>query len=271
MKKTLLLFAAAGLTALNLAACSTSSTSTSTVTTNINGQSTTTTVITENGKTTTTTVTGAAPAEETKEASGSAETAEAPDASEAAAESGSSEAAENTREGLYGTDLYTSRIDLTGCDTFTDIVDKVLTGGQAYANVTLDGTDVLLVSDDAFEFDGTAQAVSAEIFWYKDGTPAYAGYVKSGGSANPLTVNDEKLYTAGHHYVGSFTITDGQAVTVAEASETFDASGSVTYHYDSDDGGDYANLDQESAKTAYDELFAEYAEGEIVEFSIVTE
>ena len=165
------------------------------------------------------------------------------------------------RQGLYKTDVYTSRLDLTGCDT--------LGNGQAYANVTLDDTDVLLLSDDAFEFDGSVEAVSAEVFYYNDGTPAYAGFVRSGGSANPLMINDGKLYAAGHHYVGKFTMTDGKLVIAAEAFETFDADGSPAYHYDSDDGGDYTNLDQDSAKKAFDDLFAEYMEGEIIEFSIV--
>ena len=173
------------------------------------------------------------------------------------------------RQGLYKTDVYTSRLDLTGCDTFTDIVDKSLGNGQAYANVTLDNTDVLLLSDDAFEFDGSAEAVSAEVFYYNEGTPAYAGFVRSGGSANPLMINDGKLYAAGHHYVGKFTMTDGKLVIAAEAFETFDADGSPAYHYDSDDGGDYTNLDQDSAKKAFDDLFAEYMEGEIIKFSIV--
>ena len=173
------------------------------------------------------------------------------------------------RQGLYKTDVYTSQLDLTGCDTFTDIVDKNLGNGQAYANVTLDDTDVLLLSDDAFEFDGSAEAVSAEVFYYNEGTPAYAGFVRSGGSANPLMINDGKLYAAGHHYVGKFTMTDGKLVIAAEAFETFDADGNPAYHYDSDDGGDYTNLDQDSAKKAFDDLFAEYMEGEIIEFSIV--
>ena len=173
------------------------------------------------------------------------------------------------RQGLYKTDVYTSRLDLTGCDTFTDIVDKNLGNGQAYANVTLDDTDVLLLSDDAFEFDGSVEAVSAEVFYYNDGTPAYAGFVRSGGSANPLMINDGKLYAAGHHYVGKFTMTDGKLVIAAEAFETFDADGNPAYQYDSDDGGAYTNLDQDSAKKAFDDLFAEYMEGEIIKFSIV--
>ena len=173
------------------------------------------------------------------------------------------------RQGLYRTDVYTSQVPLTGCDTFTDIVDKNLGNGQAYANVTLDDTDVLLLSDDAFEFEGTAQAVSAEVFYYNEGKPAYAGFVRSGGSANPLMINDGKLYAAGHHYVGKFIISNGEVKIDGEAFETFDADGSPAYHYDSDDGGDYTNLDQDSAKKAFDDLFAEYMEGEIIEFSIV--
>ena len=60
------------------------------------------------------------------------------------------------QEGLYRTDVYTSQVPLDGCDTFTDVVDKNLGNGQAYANITLGDTDVLLLSDDAFEFEKSA-------------------------------------------------------------------------------------------------------------------
>lgn len=276
MKNQLLILAAAGFAALSLTACSSSSTSTSTIT--VNGKTTTTTTITENGKTTTTTVTEVAA--ETADTTAAADTPQAEVAAEAAdptEAAGTEETVENMylvnreilQEGLYRTDVYTSQIPLDGCDTFTDVVDKNLGNGQAYANITLDGTDVLLLSDDAFEFDGTAQAVSAEVFYYNEGTPAYAGFVRSGGSANPLMINDGKLYAAGHHYVGRFTMRDGQVVIDGEAFVTYDIDGNPTWHYNSDDGSDYTNLDQDSAQKAFDDLFDEYAGGEIVEFSIV--
>ena len=173
------------------------------------------------------------------------------------------------QEGLYRTDVYTSQVPLDGCDTFTDVVDKNLGNGQAYANITLGDTDVLLLSDDAFEFEGTAQAVSAEVFYYNEGKPAYAGFVRSGGSANPLMINDGKLYAAGHHYVGRFIISNGEVEIDGEAFVTYDVDGNPTWHYNADGGTDYSTLDQESAQKAFDDLYAEYMDGEIVEFSIV--
>ena len=173
------------------------------------------------------------------------------------------------QEGLYRTDVYTSQVPLDGCDTFTDVVDKNLGNGQAYANITLGDTDVLLLSDDAFEFEGTAQAVSAEVFYYNEGKPAYAGFVRSGGSANPLMINDGKLYAAGHHYVGRFIISNGEVEIDGEAYVTYDVDGNPTWHYNADGGTDYSTLDQESAQKAFDDLYAEYMDGEIVEFSIV--
>lgn len=161
--------------------------------------------------------------------------------------------------------------DISGCSTFTEIVDKKLKNGQGYANVDLDGTGVLLVSDDAFtDPDGGAEAISAEVFIYKDGAPEYAGYVECGGSANPLMFKDGKLLSAGHHYAGKHTITDGKLVTVEEAWETFDSKGTAAYVYSSDDGGDYATFDSDKAKTIFDSLLDEYNGGEIIEFSVVS-
>ena len=161
--------------------------------------------------------------------------------------------------------------DISGCSTFTEIVDKKLKNGQGYANVDLDSTGVLLVSDDAFtDPDGGAEAISAEVFIYKDGAPEYAGYVECGGSANPLMLKDGKLLSAGHHYAGKHTITDGKLVTVEEAWETFDSKGTAAYVYSSDDGGDYTNFDSDKAKTIFDSLLDEYNGGEIIEFSVVS-
>ena len=70
--------------------------------------------------------------------------------------------------------------DIAGCDTFTQIVDK-LTDGSGYTNAQVDGTDVLLVASGTFDNGGGSMAaIDAEVFSYKDGAPAYMGYVASG-------------------------------------------------------------------------------------------
>lgn len=158
-------------------------------------------------------------------------------------------------------------INSDDCDTFTQIVNK-LTDGQAYTNVKLGDTDALLAADSVFGVDGQHNAAEAEVFIYEDGKVKYLGSVASGGSANPIAEKDGMIYTAGHHYIGKHTVTDGALVTVEEAWETFDTEGNVTYHYSSDDDGDYTNIDSDEAREIYDELYEEYSGAKVLDFDV---
>ena len=155
--------------------------------------------------------------------------------------------------------------DTEGCDTFTQIVDK-LADGQGYANTALDGTDVLLVAESTFNGGGKAAATDSEIFMYKDGKPVFLGCVMSGGTANPLAVKDGKLYAAGHHYVGKFTVEDGKLVIVEEVREKFDSAGNASYQYGYDDGKDHSGIDSDKAKEIYGTLMDECMNADILEF-----
>ena len=159
--------------------------------------------------------------------------------------------------------------DITGCDTFTQIVDK-LAEGSGYANAQVDGTDVLLIAGGTYDNgDGVMAAIDAEVFFYKDGAPAYMGYVASGGTAYPVAVKDGKLYTAGNHSVRKSAVMNDKIVSMEEAWETFDSNGNVTYHFSSDDGGDYSGMKQEECQKIFEQLFDEYFAADVVEFSVV--
>ncbi|MCR5510843.1 MAG: hypothetical protein K6F54_07850, partial [Lachnospiraceae bacterium] len=77
------------------------------------------------------------------------------------------------------------------------------------------------------------------------------------------------LYTAGNHFVKKYVVTDGMLMVMEEAGETFDTDGNATYYYDSDDGGDYSSMSQEDAHAAYDKLFEEYTNAEIIPFNAI--
>ena len=159
--------------------------------------------------------------------------------------------------------------DIEGKDTFTQIVDA-LADGTGYTNETVGNEDVLLVASGTFDAgEEYPEAIDAEVFWYDNGAPAYLGYVTSGGTAYPLMIGDGKLYTAGNHFVKKFVVTDGKLMVMEEAGETFDTDGNATYYYDSDDGGDYSSMSQEDAHAAYDKLFEEYTNAEIIPFNAI--
>lgn len=164
----------------------------------------------------------------------------------------------------------TPSTDIAGCNTFTEILDRKYGHGSGYTNFELDGTDVLLISDSLFDL-GTGEYASTgtEVYCYEDGAPKYLGYVKSGGSANPLSVAGRKLYAAGHHYISKVSVVNEELVTLEEAWETFDDKGNVTYHYSANDGMDYSKMKSEDAAPEFDRLIDEYMNAEILRFDQV--
>ncbi len=152
-----------------------------------------------------------------------------------------------------------SKVDMSGYATFTQLVDS-LKNGMGYANVNLDGTDVLLVSSGCYDWDGTSAAIDASIFMYKDDAVVYLGTVQSTGTANPLCISDGKLISAGHHFVKKNTVKDGELVVAEEASEEFDSDGNSTYYY----GGEKVADDKELSR-----MFEEEMNGQIVDFQVV--
>lgn len=152
-----------------------------------------------------------------------------------------------------------SQADMTKYATFTEIVDDI-NPGMGYANVNLDGTDVLLVSTGCYDWDGTDVAIDSSVFAYKDGEVAYLGQLQSGGTANPLTIRDGKIFTAGHHFVAKNTVKNGELVVAEEACEIFDNKGYATYYVDSKKVSDDTKLMQ---------LFSQCMSGEMVPFQVV--
>ena len=187
----------------------------------------------------------------------------APDAEET--EEISEEEIEETHMGL----------DISGCDTFTQIVDQKLTDGMGYANATIDGTDVLLVSTGTYDYnagegDPMWVAIDSEIYYYDaDGSIGYMGYVGAGGTAYPLAIKDGKLYVGRNHGLAKITVDPemGGWFIDDQVWVEYDSDGNETYYHHSDThGGDDEQLDDDSM---FNEYFDEYLEAEPVVFDTV--
>ncbi len=161
-------------------------------------------------------------------------------------------------------------MDITGCDTFTQIVDK-LGDGAGYANATIGGEDVLLVSPlGVFDNEGYDASIDAEVYYYQDGVPTYAGHVSAGGTAYPLAVKDGLLYAGWGHGMVTYTFANGMLIVDDEAYELFDESGNATYYHTSNthdvEAGSDGSVADDSALTA---LFDQYGDAEVIEFAKV--
>lgn len=161
-------------------------------------------------------------------------------------------------------------IDISGCDTFTQVVDQKLTSGMGYANATVNGTDVLLVSTGTFDdLEGHANAIDSTVFEYKDGAVYEVGKVISGGTAYPISIKDGYIYSASNHWVCKYAIANDKLDIMEKASVIYDENGNGTFHYESDDAGNYGSIDSAEAEKIFNQLLDELMNGEAVEYSVV--
>ena len=161
-------------------------------------------------------------------------------------------------------------IDITGCDTFTQIVDTKLSDGMGYANEKISGEDVLLVSSGTYDnLDGNMAAIDATVFIYKDGKVEEAGKVCCGGTAYPLAIKDDLLYTASNHWVVAYALADGKLKIVKRAAVEYNEKGYEAYYYEAEDDKDFENADQVEAEKRFGAMYGEMEEGKIVNFQPV--
>ena len=179
---------------------------------------------------------------------------------------GSEDAPESERNSLGIIENSEPDFNTEDYDTFTQVVDKALTEGEGYSNVTLGETDVLLFSTGTFGgYDFDAASDAGVLMYDKDGKIVYLGLLQAVGSATPLALKDGMIYTMGHHYAGKHTVKDGTLVTVEEAWETYDSDGSSTWHSIKDN----SEIQGKDAEEAFNALFKEYDEAEIIAFDTI--
>ncbi len=161
-------------------------------------------------------------------------------------------------------------IDISGCDTFTQIVDSKLSEGMGYANESIGGQDVLLVSSATYDnLDGNIAAIDATVFIYKDGAPFEVGKVCCGGTAYPLAIKDGVLYTASNHWICKYTLQDDKLVITNKAVVDYNENGDGAYYYEASDGTEVNLADQVKTKEMFDSMFSEMFGATIVNFSKV--
>ncbi|OON85729.1 hypothetical protein BXO88_10745 [Oribacterium sp. C9] len=163
-------------------------------------------------------------------------------------------------------------IDISDCDNFDQLINKLATD-MGYAEIKIGDKDLLLVTPDTFKGDdkGTRAATIAEVFWIdKDGNLKDGGYVRSGGTANPLTASENYIYASGHHYVKRYTLNDDILTIDLEAGEKFDSKGCVTYYLyselhdvDADENGVVKD------DSALNDLNKEMFEADIIAFTVI--
>ena len=158
-------------------------------------------------------------------------------------------------------------IDISGCNSFSQIVDKKLSKGMAYANVTIGGNEALLVTDSTWKEDGKNYSYRAIVYMYKNGKPVEIGKLCSGGTADPIATKDGYIFSADHHRVCKFTIHEGR-LFVKELATDVTKNGTTNYGYYSEDPTVNTNIDNNAAAKKQRSLFDQMSNGKTVNFTV---
>ncbi len=160
-------------------------------------------------------------------------------------------------------------LDLSGCDTFTQIIDKKFTAGMGYANEKIGDTDVFFAASGTFDnMDGNDAAIDATLLIYKDAAPFEIGKIASGGTAYPISIGSDAIYTGSNHWMCKYVIENETLKLKELAYVNYDSNGNGTYGYEKD--GKDAGLSGEEAEKAFDRLVDEMMNGQVVSFSTVS-
>ncbi len=164
-------------------------------------------------------------------------------------------------------------IDISDCGTFTDILNNNrLSAGMGWTNIDIGSVNCFMVSSGTYDnMDGNMAAIDATIFTYVDGEIVELGKLCSGGTAYPLATKDGYIYAGANHWVCKYVISDNQLQIMEKASLNYDANGDATYFYESEDGGDYSQIDSKQAEEIMNQLYEELGEAEVINFDTVAE
>lgn len=162
----------------------------------------------------------------------------------------------------------------TEFDSYDDLISN-LTEGQAYAYITLTGYegDVLLITDQTYDDNGSTAAMMADIYLKNNEKVTYASIVGGSGTAYPVRYADGVLYTAGEHEFSSYFVSEEtQGVMVKDyVIESFDENGTVSYTGFLREKNSFDN--DEDIDTDTDQIFMEkmeeYSAAAVVDFTVV--
>lgn len=162
----------------------------------------------------------------------------------------------------------------TEFDSYDELISN-MTAGQAYAYVTLTGYegDVLLITDQTYDDNGSTAAMMAYVYLKENGKVRFATVVGGSDTAYPVRYADHVLYTAGNHeFCSYFVSVETQGVMVKDSvMESFDENGTATYIGFLREKNTFDN--DEEIDTDSDQIFkektAEYGAAAVVDFTVV--
>ena len=162
-------------------------------------------------------------------------------------------------------------IDFSDCATFTEMLNKgKVTAGMGYANEKVGETDCFFVTSGTYDnLDGNMAGIDATIFVYEDGAIKEIGKICSGGTAYPIAIQGDYIYTASNHWVCKYVIENNTLLLKEKASVIYDTEGNGTYFYESEENKETV-MDTAEAEKLMTTLYEEMGNAQVIGFQPVT-
>ena len=121
----------------------------------------------------------------------------------------------------------------------------------------------ILVSDETYLDQGGYVAMGAEVYLLQDGRVTLLNTLQSGGTAYPISVDEEGFYVAGGHFCAYYQMKEGQLVMSEYVNESFDTKGNATYRVFKDE------KESEGSKEDFEAIFERYQKAERIYFEAI--
>lgn len=121
----------------------------------------------------------------------------------------------------------------------------------------------ILVSDETYLDQGGYVAMGAEVYLLQDEHVTLLNTLQSGGTAYPISADEEGFYVAGGHFCAYYQMKEGQLVMSEYVNESFDTKGNASYRVFKDE------KESEGSKVDFETIFERYGKAERIYFETV--
>lgn len=121
-------------------------------------------------------------------------------------------------------------------------------GYAAYAQMEMDGTSILLVSDGSYQDGDHTYAIFCDVYCVgADAAPEKLGTLEGGGTAYPLSIGADGIYVTSGHSIEVYTIdtASGKLGLVRSNTEVYDENSNVTYYSLNSQGQNVESTEEE--------------------------
>ncbi len=142
------------------------------------------------------------------------------------------------------------------------ITDDTLTVDSPYYAVIMleDGVELVLTTDEVYDDNGENHAINSSVYIVNNGELVHQYDLEAGGTAYPISFDDEGIYVGGGHWLDYYEIENGKLVLDTSVHVEYDSDGNETYT--ATEGG----IEEDEPEQEWEELWNQFMNSTPVAF-----